>query len=74
MRGNPQDVVLPVTHGDFSLSDDGTLDTVIVFRDPTTDEDETLRFAQETAAPYRDEGTGALDWYTFLDEVVIPSV
>ncbi len=45
----------------FDLVDDGTLDTVL----DCTVCGETLRFATETAAPYRDDD-GALDLDAFV--------
>ncbi len=47
---------------DFSLVDDGTLDTVI--RDDGTGEE--FRFSQEFVSEYRDELTGELDFEHFI--------
>ena len=57
----PTDETLDQLLRDFSLGDDGTMDTVIV-HDETGIE---IRFSTESAYSYRDE-TGVLDLGSFL--------
>lgn len=54
---------------DFTLLDDGTMDTVVQV-DATGEE---IRFSGETAADYRDE-SGALDFEAFVDDEVLPAL
>jgi hypothetical protein len=54
------------TADDFTLLDDGTMDTVIEGPDG-----KELRYSAESAANYRDE-SGALDLESFVTEVVLP--
>ena len=56
---------------EFTLLDDGTLDTVIGVHDPVTDITQEFRYGLDLAAEYRDE-TGCLDLDRFIDDIVGP--
>ncbi len=52
---------------EFSLSDDGTINTVISVYCPSCDRYWDIRFSDTSA--YRDE-YGGLDWDTFVDDML----
>jgi hypothetical protein len=53
----------------FFVSDDGTLDTVIVCKCDECKRQWEERFSQDFAADYRDEDTGELDEDDFFEAI-----